>query len=172
MISTTPKGHAPTKKPYRLDNRQPKAKAKVKARCCPSSAYITIMKVHCQDAKPRYRIHLIHTFTVAFAATSGHGRLFGLYDDEDEERESGNIFRGQRFSRGHSIHRVIWAARILAQWVATGYECARPRPTAEVAVRAHATASAESPSPDLPKNRRVSVDLHQASLLHVAQPER
>jgi hypothetical protein len=38
---------------------------------------------HCQDAERRYRIHLIHTFTVAFAATSGHDRLFGLYDYED-----------------------------------------------------------------------------------------
>ncbi len=45
MISTTPKGHAPLKKPYTLDSRQPKAKAKVKVRCLGSSEYIAIMKI-------------------------------------------------------------------------------------------------------------------------------
>src|SRR5438445_12738023 len=45
MISTTPKGQAPIRKPYALDNKQPKAKASVKRRCRPSSEYIAIMKV-------------------------------------------------------------------------------------------------------------------------------
>src|SRR5260370_20293541 len=45
MISTTPKGQAPIRKPYALDNTPPRAKANVKRRCRPSSEYIAIMKV-------------------------------------------------------------------------------------------------------------------------------
>src|SRR5438128_6852630 len=45
MISTTPKGQAPIRKPYTLDNKQPNAKANVKRRWRPSSEYIAIMKV-------------------------------------------------------------------------------------------------------------------------------
>ena len=45
MISTTPKGHAPARKPYALERRQPQAKAKTKPRCRDSNAYMSIMKV-------------------------------------------------------------------------------------------------------------------------------
>src|SRR5260370_28854474 len=45
MTSTTPKGHAPAKKPYTLDNKHANAKTRVKARCRRSSAYVTIMRV-------------------------------------------------------------------------------------------------------------------------------
>src|SRR5258708_19586858 len=45
MTSTTPKGDAPAKKPYTLDNREANAKTRVKARCRRSSAYVTIMRV-------------------------------------------------------------------------------------------------------------------------------
>ena len=46
MISTTPKGHAPIRKPYTLDSKQPKANANVKPRCRRSSEYAAIMKVN------------------------------------------------------------------------------------------------------------------------------
>src|ERR1700674_3621490 len=44
MISTTPNGHAPARKPYALDIRPPAAKARARARCRLSNAYVAIMK--------------------------------------------------------------------------------------------------------------------------------
>src|SRR5258708_18589157 len=45
MISTTPNGQAPARKPYTLDIRQPAANARMNAGWRRSRAYITIMKV-------------------------------------------------------------------------------------------------------------------------------
>ena len=45
IASTTPKGHAPERKPYELESAQPNANAKTKAGARRSSAYIIIMNV-------------------------------------------------------------------------------------------------------------------------------
>jgi hypothetical protein len=45
IASTTPKGHAPERKPYELESAQPNANAKTKAGARRSCAYIIIMNV-------------------------------------------------------------------------------------------------------------------------------
>src|ERR1700674_3702108 len=46
MISTTPNGHVPARKPYALDRAHPQAKAITKRGPRRSSAYISIMNVN------------------------------------------------------------------------------------------------------------------------------
>ena len=62
MISTTPEGQAPIRKPHTLDNKQPNAKADVKRRWRASSEYIAIMK-----SAPGRQIPLSHSFNPAFS---------------------------------------------------------------------------------------------------------
>src|SRR5712691_3937894 len=96
MTSTTPKGHAPATKPYRLANKQPRAKASVKARCRRSSAYITIMKVTATTPnavvrRPSFRPSVPTVVRVMPECRSD--RLDGLSSEKDQENEHRDILR-------------------------------------------------------------------------------